>query len=232
MIVAVALTLAFAVRGQDALLVLDPPRGDPEVAELKREQLPGEPLLASPTGALAAAYYLRRDGVRGLTSEEPIPGYPDGRLRPLPARRPARRAHGQRRGAARTVAEAAGVRLRRPAIADRLPGTDTRVLRVALAPTDHHRTTLAQCHPSPAPTLTRPSRPRTSASWARSPHARAGSGTRSRSTGSGGGRRSTPSASTRCWARRSLTTASAATGRSPAARSSTWAAGRASTPAP
>ena len=118
-IVAVALTLGFALRGEDAL-VLDPPRGDPEVAELKREQLPGEPLLASPTGALAAAYYLRRDGVRGLTSEEPIPGYPDGRLRPLPA--DGRLAVLTVNGAERPerLAEAAGVRLRGPAIADRL----------------------------------------------------------------------------------------------------------------
>ncbi len=118
-VVAAALTLAFAVRGQDALL-LDPPRGDPEVAELKRRALPGEPLLASPTGALAAAYYLRRDGVRGLTSDEPIPGYPDGRLRPLPAngRLAVLTVNGGERP--ERVAAAAGVRLRRPAIADRL----------------------------------------------------------------------------------------------------------------
>jgi hypothetical protein len=81
-VAAAALTLGFAVRGEDAL-VLDSPRADPEVPEFKRGTLPNQPLLASPTGALTAAYYFRRDGVRGLTSEEPIPGYPDAPLRRL-----------------------------------------------------------------------------------------------------------------------------------------------------
>jgi Dolichyl-phosphate-mannose-protein mannosyltransferase len=108
------LTLAFAVRGEDAL-VMSPPRADPEVAELKRRTLPREPLLASRSGALAAAYYFRRDGVRGLTSEEPIPGYPDEALRPLPTN--GRLAILAINGAERPehIATSAGIRLRRPA---------------------------------------------------------------------------------------------------------------------
>jgi 4-amino-4-deoxy-L-arabinose transferase-like glycosyltransferase len=113
-VAAVALAVGFAVRGDDAL-VLDGPRGDPEVAELKRRALPRESLLASPTGALAAAYYFRRDGVRGLTSEEPIPGYPDVALRPLPAngRLAVLTVNGEERPA--QVAASAGVRIRRSA---------------------------------------------------------------------------------------------------------------------
>jgi hypothetical protein len=82
-VAAASLTFGFAVRGEDAL-VLDSPRADREVPEFKRRTLPSQPLLGSPTGALTAAYYFRRDGVRGLTSEEPIPGYPDAPLRSLP----------------------------------------------------------------------------------------------------------------------------------------------------
>jgi len=113
-IAAAALTIAFAARGEDAL-VLDGPRGDPEVAELKRRDLPREPLLASPTGAPAAAYYFRRDGVRGLTSEEPIPGYPDAALPPLPAN--GRLAVLTINGGERPerIATSAGIRLRRSA---------------------------------------------------------------------------------------------------------------------
>jgi len=113
-IAAVALAVGFAVRGQDAL-VLDWPRGDPEVAELKRRALPREPLLASPTGAIAASYYFRREGVRGLASEEPIYGYPDARLRPLPAdgRLAVLVVNGDERP--ERVAESAGVQVRRSA---------------------------------------------------------------------------------------------------------------------
>jgi len=111
---AAALTLGFAVRGEDAL-VLDGPRADPEVPDFKRRTLPRRPLLASPTGALTAAYYFRRDGVSGLTSEEPIPGYPDAALRPLP--RGGRLAVLAINGGEppKRIATSAGIRLRRSA---------------------------------------------------------------------------------------------------------------------
>jgi hypothetical protein len=113
-VAAVALTIGFAARGEDAL-VSSPPRADSEVAEFKRRTLPREPLLASPSGAYAAAYYFRRDGVRGLTAERPIPGYPDAPLRPLPTN--GRLAVLAINGAERpdSVATSAGIRLRRSA---------------------------------------------------------------------------------------------------------------------
>jgi hypothetical protein len=78
LIVAVAAAIGpiviFAIRGEDAL-VLDPPRSDPEVTELKRRVLPNEPLVAGSTGVLGAAYYFRRDGVTGLVSGKGIPDY-------------------------------------------------------------------------------------------------------------------------------------------------------------
>jgi hypothetical protein len=109
-----ALTLSLAVRGEDAL-VLDSPRADPEVPGLKSRALPRQPLLASPTGALTAAYYFRRDGVRGLTSEEPIPGYPDAPLPPLA--RDGRLAVLAINGGERPerIATSAGIRVRRSA---------------------------------------------------------------------------------------------------------------------
>jgi hypothetical protein len=118
-VAAAALTLGFAVRGEDAL-VSSPPRADPEVAEFKRQALPREPLLASPSAALAAGYYFRRDGVRGLTSEDPIPGYPDAPLRPLPAN--GRLAVLAINGAERPedLAASAGIRVRRSAAPRRL----------------------------------------------------------------------------------------------------------------
>jgi Dolichyl-phosphate-mannose-protein mannosyltransferase len=113
-VAAAALALGLAVRGEDAL-VLDSPRADPAVPDFKRKTLPGQPLLASPTAARTAAYYFRRDGVRGLASKDPIPGYPDAPLRPLP--RDGRLAVLTINGGERPehIATSAGIRVRRSA---------------------------------------------------------------------------------------------------------------------
>jgi Dolichyl-phosphate-mannose-protein mannosyltransferase len=71
---AIAPMVSLAIRGEDAL-VLDSPRGDPEVADFKSRELADEPLAAGTTGVLAAAYYFRRDGAEGLVSGKGIPDY-------------------------------------------------------------------------------------------------------------------------------------------------------------